>query len=113
PVKSASVLWALGGTDIRRTVEEAHHEAVRDTLGWIEGHAAFTRTGQGGGAQIDTTGLVAAAFDHRESRSGDPDLHTHVAVANKVCGVDGRWRSLDARNPYALGGAAPGGWGAR
>ena len=37
---------------------------------------------------------------------GDPDLHTHVAVANKVCGVDGKWRSLDARGLHALGVAA-------
>ena len=43
-----------------------------------------------------TPRALAVAFDHRESRSGDPDLHTHVAVANKVCGADGKWRSLDA-----------------
>ena len=52
------------------------------------------------------TGLVATAFDHRESRTGDPDLHTHVAVANKVCGIDGKWRSLDARVLHSLGVAA-------
>ena len=57
-------------------------------------------------AQVDSTGLVATAFDHRESRSGDPDLHTHVAVANKVCGTDGKWRTLDARVLYSLGVAA-------
>jgi conjugative relaxase-like TrwC/TraI family protein len=106
PVKSASLLWALGGPEVRAQVEAAHHEAVANTLGWVEQHAAFTRTGHAGVAQVDTTGLVAAAFDHRESRSGDPDLHTHVAVANKVCGIDGRWRSLDARVLYALGVAA-------
>jgi conjugative relaxase-like TrwC/TraI family protein len=106
PVKSASVLWGLGGPQVRAAVEEAHHEAVRSALGWIDEHAAYTRTGHGGAAQIDATGLVGAAFDHRDSRTGDPDLHTHVAVANKVCGVDGKWRSLDARNLYALGVAA-------
>lgn len=106
PVKSASVLWALGGPEVRRAVEEAHHEAVRSTLGWLESHAAYTRTGRGGIAQIDAAGLIFAMFDHRESRAGDPDLHTHVAVANKVCGVDGKWRSLDARGLYALGVAA-------
>ncbi|HET7415614.1 MAG TPA: MobF family relaxase [Arthrobacter sp.] len=106
PVKSASLLWALGGPEVRQEVENAHREALRSALGWIEEHAAYTRTGHGGRAQIDATGLVCAAFDHRDSRSGDPDLHTHVAVANKVCGVDGEWRSLDARNLYALGVAA-------
>jgi len=106
PVKSASVLWALGGVEVRQAVEDAHHEAVAGTMGWLEEHAAYTRVGRGGVAQIDTTGLICAMFDHRESRAGDPDLHTHVAVANKVLGVDGKWRSLDARGLYALGVAA-------
>jgi len=106
PVKSASLLWGLGGPEVREAVEDAHHEAVTSAMGWIETHASYTRSGHGGAAQVDAIGLVAAAFDHRESRSGDPDLHTHVAVANKVCGVDGKWRSLDARSLYALGVAA-------
>jgi hypothetical protein len=42
-------------------------------------------------------GLVAAAFTHRDSRAGDPDLHTHVALANKVQTLDGRWLSIDGR----------------
>jgi conjugative relaxase-like TrwC/TraI family protein len=46
------------------------------------------------------------AFDHRESRTGDADLHTHVAISNKVCGADGKWRALDARGLHALAVAA-------
>jgi hypothetical protein len=42
-------------------------------------------------------GLVATAFTHRDSRAGDPDLHTHVAVANKVQTLDGPWLSTDGR----------------
>ena len=55
--------------------------------------------GADGVAQVDTTGLIAAAFDHRDSRAGDPNLHTHVAVSNKVHAIaaDGipRWLALD------------------
>ena len=40
---------------------------------------------------------MAAAFTHRDSRAGDPDLHTHVAVANKVQTFGGRWLSIDGR----------------
>ena len=43
------------------------------------------------------TGLVATAFTHRDSRAGDPDLHTHVAVANKVQTLVGKWLSIDGR----------------
>ena len=57
PVKSVSLLWALGDPEVRAQVEAAHHEAVRSSLDWIEEHAAFTRTGHGGVAQVDTTGF--------------------------------------------------------
>jgi hypothetical protein len=57
----------------------------------------FTRTGPQGIRQVNVRGLVAAAFTHRDSRAGDPDLHTHVAVANKVQTIDGRWLSIDGR----------------
>lgn len=103
PVKSAALLWALDERPwVRDAVEEAHAQARDSALELLEEHAAFTRGGTGGAAQIDTHGLVAAAFDHRDSRDGDPNLHTHVAVANKVLGVDGKWRSLDARALYRM-----------
>ena len=46
---------------------------------------------------MNVRGLMAAAFTHRDSRAGDPDLHTHVAVANKVQTLGGRWLSIDGR----------------
>jgi hypothetical protein len=70
---------------------------VQDALTFIETHALFTRTGPQGIRQVNVRGLVAAVFAHRDSRAGDPDLHTHVAVANKVQTLDGRWLSIDGR----------------
>ncbi len=72
----------------------------------LEEHAACTRTGTGGIAQIETNGLIAAEFEHWDSRAGDPNLHTHVAVSAKVQGTDGKWRSLDARALYRMTVAA-------
>jgi conjugative relaxase-like TrwC/TraI family protein len=100
PVKSASVLWAIAPPELAETIAACHDEAVRDTVRWLEKHAAYTRRGTNGIAQVDTTGLIAAAFTHRDSRAGDPDLHTHVAVSNKVCTDDRRWLSLDGRVLY-------------
>jgi conjugative relaxase-like TrwC/TraI family protein len=97
PVKSVSTLWAVADPHIAAKIEAAHHAAVRDALGFIERHALFTRQGRNGVRQVNVTGLVAAAFTHRDSRAGDPDLHTHVAVANKVQTLDGRWLSIDGR----------------
>ncbi|MFG1926852.1 MobF family relaxase [Cryptosporangium sp. NPDC048952] len=107
PVKSAALLWALDGRAwVRDAVRAAHDEAKSAALAMLEEHAAFTRTGTGGIAQIATDGLIAAAFDHYDSRDGDPNLHTHVAIVNKVRGVDGKWRSLDARALYRITVAA-------
>jgi conjugative relaxase-like TrwC/TraI family protein len=46
--------------------------------------------------------VVAAAFEHWDSRAGDPKLHTHVAVSSKVQGTDGKWRALDARGLHRM-----------
>ena len=98
PVKSVSTLWAVAEPPLAARIERAHHAAVADALRFIETRALYTRTGRGGVQQVDVRGLVAAAFTHRDSRAGDPDLHTHVAVANKVQTLtDGRWLSIDSR----------------
>src|SRR5215203_258433 len=97
PVKSVSTLWAVADPRTASAIERAHQAAVADALRFIEEQALFTRTGPQGIRQVNVRGLVAAAFTHRDSRAGDPDLHTHVAVANKVQTLDGRWLSIDGR----------------
>jgi DNA primase catalytic core len=100
PVKSVSTLWAIAPRDIAEVIEQAHQDAVADTLTWLEDHAAYTRKGRHGVAQVEIKGLIAAAFTHRDSRAGDPDLHTHVAISNKVQTLDGQWLALDGRLLY-------------
>ncbi|MDJ0378496.1 MobF family relaxase [Cryobacterium sp. PH31-L1] len=100
--KSASILWGVGDAATRERIVAAHHAAVAEVLAYMEREVAATRTGttaQGGAvAQVDVTGLIATAFDHFDSRAGDPHLHTHVVISNKVQTVlDGKWRSLDGR----------------
>lgn len=101
PVKSVSALWGLAPMDVAKIVEDCHHRAVADALVFLEKQACLSRMGTNGVAQVDTTGFIATAFDHRDSRAGDPNLHTHVAISNKVCaiGADGirRWLALDGQ----------------
>src|SRR3954471_3048901 len=106
PVKSVSALWALAPRDVAAEIRLAHEAAVADTLSWLEHEVAYTRVGRGGVRHVKTRGLVAAAFTHRDSRAGDPDLHTHVAVSNKVQTEDGRWLALDGRLLHAAKVAA-------
>lgn len=100
PVKSVSTLWAVADQKTAAQIERAHQQAIGDALAFIEREALYTRLGTNGVRQVDVQGLVAAAFTHRDSRAGDPDLHTHIAVANKVQTVDGKWRAIDGRVLY-------------
>lgn len=97
PVKTVSALWAIAPRDVAAVIADVHDEAVRDVLGWVEQQVMFTREGRDGVRQVDVRGMIAASFTHRDARSGDPDLHTHVAISNKVQTTSGRWLALDGR----------------
>lgn len=91
--KSVSLLWGLGGDRVSAVVREAHDEAVDAAMGYLDREACKVRRGRGGRLRFDGDGLIAAAFRHRTSREGDPQLHTHVLVANMTRGPDGEWSS--------------------
>lgn len=97
PMKSLSALWGVADAATQELVVQAHHAAMRDTLALLEQRVAATRVGKGGIARMPITGVIATAFDHYDSRAGDPQLHTHLVVSNKAQGIDGRWRTLDSR----------------
>lgn len=99
--KSVSVLWGLGDAKLQTQVVQAHHDAVAEVLEFFEREVAVTRAGanarNGAVAQHEVAGVAATAYDHWDSRCGDPQLHTHVVVSNKVRTVyDQKWRSLDS-----------------
>ena len=107
PVSSVTRLWGLDSRGwVREGIEQAHYAARDAALRLLEEHAAHTRTGSSGQAQIETQGLTAAVFDHADNRRGEPNLHSHVAISGKVLGVDGKWRALDARGLYRMTVAA-------
>ncbi|UOQ56364.1 relaxase domain-containing protein [Leucobacter allii] len=100
--KSVSTLWAVSDAGTQALIAEAHHAAMNDVIDLIERDVAMTRVGaagpRGAVAQVEIRGLLATAYDHYDSRSSDPQLHTHLVVANRVQAVrDGKWRTLDSR----------------
>ena len=100
--KSVSALWGVADAGTQALIVEAHHQAVAEVLDFLEREVVATRRGvaAGDGAvmQADIVGVAATAYDHWDSRLGDPQLHTHVVISNKVKTTeDGRWRSLDGR----------------
>jgi conjugative relaxase-like TrwC/TraI family protein len=100
--KSVSLLHALGPPETSNEVRNAHDAAVAASLPVLEQVACRVRRGRGGHTVIEGEGFVAAAFRHRTSRAGDPQLHTHVVIANLAhASSDGRWTALDGRPLYA------------
>lgn len=97
PVKSVSVLWGLADKETSKMIAKLHHEAVAETLAWAEETCLFSRRGSQGVAQLPAMGMVASEFTHFETRGGDPDLHSHVLVANRVQTKDGSWVTIDGR----------------
>jgi conjugative relaxase-like TrwC/TraI family protein len=92
--KSVSLLWSLGGPVAAVAVKAAHREAVAAALDYMQREACWTRRGAGGSEFVKGNGYLAAGYVHRSSRNGDPQLHTHVLVANATKGPDGRWTRL-------------------
>jgi conjugative relaxase-like TrwC/TraI family protein len=100
--KSVSLLAAGGGDRLRRQVAEARAEALQVGIGSLEAHGIGVRRDHNGTDRHQVTGgLVGVAFEHRLSRSGDPQFHTHVLVQNAAQGPDGRWTALDSDRLYA------------
>jgi conjugative relaxase-like TrwC/TraI family protein len=99
PSKSVSVLYGLGDAATGRAVLDAHHAGLAEATAYLDDHLG-ARRGHGGAEHVGGNGLLAVGFDHRTSRAGDPLVHTHLVVANRVQGPDGRWTALDGRDVY-------------
>ncbi|GJF01431.1 hypothetical protein PSD17_03950 [Pseudonocardia sp. D17] len=121
PVKSVSVLHAAyrseGRLDAAQEVVESHRAAIAEAMAYIEREAAWTRTGYHGakadghsvGVYEEATGLVWTRWDHSTNRNQDPQLHSHVAVLNRVIATSSRKiQALDGKafRPIKFGAAA-------
>ncbi|WP_261623264.1 MobF family relaxase [Nesterenkonia marinintestina] len=95
--KSVSALWALAGPELQGRIQDAHHQALAETLSWAEQNVIQSRAGHGGVAHVPVHGVVASLFDHWDSRAGDPQLHTHAVISNRVQRVaDDQWVTIDS-----------------
>lgn len=104
PSKSVSIAWGLGDKELRKSIEAAHEHAIQDVVRHLESNVVMTRRGHNGIRQIDTkNGIIGTKFRHYDSRAGDPNLHDHVVIANRVEGADDKWSSIDGRVLYQYG----------
>ena len=122
--KSVSVLYAALAVEGRMAeaekVWEAHREGVAAGLSYVEDTAGWSRRGYHGkapdgrsvGEWVAANQWTAVRFDHTTSRTGDPQIHSHVLVPNRVQCADRdkhgqpKWRSIDGRGLYQVKRAA-------
>ncbi len=88
--KSVSVLSYVDGR-----IEQAHNTAVIRALEEIERNYAIIRTGAQGQYSYKSNNIVAARFNHHESRELEPQLHSHCVIMNMTQGADKKWRALE------------------
>jgi len=102
--KSVSLLFGLGDAKTAAAVRDAHRAAVGEALAYLEAQAGHGLRGHQGDGQraerIPTDGWIVAAFEHHTSRTGDPQLHTHLVVPNLLHGADGKWSAIDSKAVY-------------
>jgi hypothetical protein len=103
PTKSVSILYGPGDPGTGRAVLAAHHAGLAEAVGYLDEHLG-ARRGHGGVQHVSGQGLLAVGFDHRTSREGDPLLHIHMVIANRVQGPDDRWTAADAHGNRELAG---------
>lgn len=97
--KSVSVAWALADQETRTAIQAAQKKAVEAGIKFLEKNAFSSR--DRGEVTSPIHQVIAAAYEHSTSRAQDPQLHTHVLVANlglrsdgSVCAIDfdSRWK---------------------
>ena len=99
--KSISASWAVADTATRRQLQAAYDVSLGAVVDYVQANAVASRKGVNGVEGIDVPdGAAIARFDHYTSRAGDPQLHTHLLVMNRVLCSDGKWRTLDGRVVY-------------
>lgn len=96
--KSVSALWAVAIPETREAIEKAQARATEQALRFLEERAFSSRDRK---TKTEVKNVLAATYQHGTSREKEPQLHTHVAVANmglrpdgSVCAIefDLRWK---------------------
>jgi conjugative relaxase-like TrwC/TraI family protein len=90
----------LGLVQEDQAVVEAHQQAVKATMNYIEQNCIYTRTGKGGTNLQQTDNAIFAVFQHDDNRNLEPQLHSHCVIFNLTQGLDGKWRTTDNRELY-------------
>ena len=104
-------LWAQRA----HAVEQAIWAGNNAGLEYWQDHAGYSRAGYHGrkgpdgastGRYVDGHKWVIGSFYQHTSRAGDPQLHIHNTILNRVENPDENWRTLDSRAVHRVRGAS-------
>lgn len=98
--KSVSVAWALAQEETKVAIQNAQKKAVKAGISFLEKYAFSNRDRGEMSGSINQ--VIAVAYEHSTSRSQDPQLHTHVLVANLGLRVDGSACAIDFDSRWKL-----------
>jgi conjugative relaxase-like TrwC/TraI family protein len=109
--QEAIAYWELAAAEVWECVEAGNRAALE----YLQREAGYTRSGYHGreadgvrtGRWEDAHGFIVGSFAQHTSRDGDPQLHIHNLVLNRVMRErDGAYRTLDSQALYEHRGAA-------
>ena len=109
--ETAAGYWRQAAADVWASIEAGNKAA----LDYLQREAGYTRSGYHGrqvngvtsGRWEDAHRFVIGSFPQHTSRDGDPQLHIHNLVLNRVQRErDGAWRTLDSKGLFEYRGAA-------
>jgi conjugative relaxase-like TrwC/TraI family protein len=98
--KSLSILWALSLPEIQENISKAQTNAVKETLDFLEAKLIRVNRGKNGQIKQNSDGVLSLLVNHYTSRELDPNIHTHVLLANMTQAPDGKLMGIDSRNIY-------------
>src|ERR1022692_4585088 len=107
----AAGYWEQSAADVWASIQAGDRAALE----YLEREAGYTRSGYHGrqasglrtGRWEDAHGFVVGSFAQHTSRDGDPQLHIHNLILNRVMRErDGAYRTLDSRALHEHRGAA-------
>ena len=103
----AAAYWQKAADDAWGAIMEGNQAG----LSYLQEHAGYTRSGYHGheraGMREDAHAFVIGSFRQHTSRNGDPQLHVHNLMLNRVQRErDGAWRTIDGQALYREAKAA-------
>lgn len=92
--KSVSLMFACGTPEQQQMAIEIHQEAVAKSMEYVEKNLFHVQKKEHGQVKkIKAQGMVGLGFDHSISREKDPQLHSHILIANAGF-IDGHDKSF-------------------